>query len=210
MPSRSTDTIHLLERASRGDTHARERLLARHREHIRRMVVVRMDHRLLNRVDPSDIVQETLIIAHRRLDAYLRDRPIPFQAWLRQLAWDQIVSFQRKHLYARRRSRRREEDLVPALSDESVARIATCVLDKAADPLRKLVHAEMRLRVRHAIDRLPRDFREVLILRHLERLSVAETAEILGIGVSATKMRHLRALERLKGLLDSEFGEGSE
>ena len=199
----SSDTAALLARAARGDLQARNLLLDRHRQRLRRMIAVRMDHRLHKRVDPSDIVQDTLVLADRRLDEYIREQPIPFYPWLRQLAWDQVVALQRKHVYARRRSRRREEDLVPALSDESVAELATCVLDSTADPLHRLVRAELQGRVRQAIDRLPAAYREILVLRHLEQLSTAETAEILGIGQSAVKMRHLRALERLKGLLDA-------
>jgi RNA polymerase sigma-70 factor (ECF subfamily) len=203
MPSTPSDTAALLARAARGDGQARDQLLIRHRDRLRRMIAIRMDHRLQKRVDPSDIVQETLVIADRRLTEYLRDQPIPFYPWLRQLAWDQIVAFQRKHLYARRRSRRREEDMAAPLSDDSVVELASCVLDDSANPLHKLVRAELRGRVRQAIEKLPDTYREVLVLRHLEQLSTAETAEILGIGQSAVKMRHLRALERLKGLLDA-------
>ena len=199
----SSDTAALLTRAARGDQQARNRLLDIHRNRLKRMIAVRMDHRLLKRIDPSDIVQDTLVLADRRLDEYIRDQPIAFYPWLRQLAWDQVVALQRKHLYASRRSRRREEDLVPALSDESVAELASCVLDRAADPLHRLVQAELRCRVRQAIEKLPVPYREILVLRHLEQLSTAEAAEILGISQSAVKMRHLRALERLKGLLDA-------
>src|SRR5436190_12696571 len=48
-------------------------------------LAVRLDRRLLQRIDPSDIIQETLILADRRLDKYLKDQPIPFYPWLRQL-----------------------------------------------------------------------------------------------------------------------------
>jgi RNA polymerase sigma-70 factor (ECF subfamily) len=210
MPAEPPDTEALLALAAKGDRQAQDGLLNRHRERLKRMIAVRMDHRLRKRIDPSDVVQETLMVANRRLETYLREQPIPFYPWLRQLAWDQLVAFQRKHLYAGRRSRRREEDLGAALSDESVAGLASCVLDQAADPLRKMVRSELTHRVRQAVERLPATYREVLVLRHLEQLSTAETAEILGIGKSAVKMRHLRALERLKGLLDAPGWEEAE
>jgi RNA polymerase sigma-70 factor (ECF subfamily) len=173
------------------------------------MISVRIDHRLSKRVDPSDVVQETLIIANRRLDRYLRERPLPFYPWLRQLAWDQLVAMHRKHLYAGRRSRRREEDMAPALSDESVAALASCLVDDTADPIKRLVRAELQSRVRAAIDRLPEAYREILVLRHLEQLSSAEAAAVLEIGSSAAKMRHLRAIERLKELLGEPPPENS-
>src|SRR5437660_4847486 len=193
MPSSPSES-ELLTRAAQGDQSARHRLLDRHRSRLRRMIAVRLDRRLASRVDPSDIVQETLVLADRRLDKYLQEQPIPLYPWLRQLAWDQLVAAHRKHLYASRRSRRREEGVAAALSDDSVAKLASCVVDDTADPLRKLVRRELRDRVRQAIDRLPPTYREILVLRHLEQLPTVEVATILGIGQSAVKMRHLRAL----------------
>ena len=200
--SSATDTAALLAQAAQGDRMAKDRLLERHRERLRRMIAVRMDHRLGKRVDPSDVVQETLVLADRRLAKYLKHPPLPFYPWLRQLAWDQLVAMNRKHLYARRRSRRREEDVAPALSDESVAELASCLVDDTADPFKKLVRAELQDRVRAAIDQLPEAYREILVLRHLEQLSTAEAAAVLAIGSSAAKMRHLRAIERLRKLLE--------
>lgn len=203
MSSDSDSSDRLLHLAAAGDVQARQRLLDQHRLRLRRMIAVRLDRRLLARVDPSDIVQETLLLADRRLDDYLRQPPIPFYPWLRQLAWDQLVAANRKHLYASRRSRRREESLAANLSDESVAELAGSLIDDSSDPLAKVVTAERRERVRRAIDQLPATYREILVLRHLEQLSTAETAAVLAIGHSAVKMRHLRALERLKSLLTS-------
>ena len=82
----SPDTDHLIEQASQGDNRARQELLARHRRRLRRMIEVHFDRRLAARVDPSDVVQEALVEAARLLDTYLRDRPLPFYPWLRQLA----------------------------------------------------------------------------------------------------------------------------
>jgi RNA polymerase sigma-70 factor (ECF subfamily) len=203
MTPTSDDTDALLRKAQAGDDSARHELLERHRDRLRRMIAVRMDPRLKKRADPSDVVQETLVLASRRLDEYLKDQPIPFYPWLRQLAWDQLVSFHRKHLYASRRSRRREEDVAAAISDESVAELASCLLDAKADPLSRMVRRELQERVRRAIDQLPEKYREILVMRHLEQLSTADTAAVLKIGPSAAKMRHLRAVEQLKKLLDN-------
>src|SRR6516165_5011523 len=95
------DTDELLERAGSGDTTAREQLLIRHRARLRRMVAVRLDRRLAARVDPSDVVQETLAEAARNLADYLRERPIPFYPWLRRLAWERLVKLHRRHIRTR-------------------------------------------------------------------------------------------------------------
>jgi DNA-directed RNA polymerase specialized sigma24 family protein len=60
------------------------------------MVAVRIDPRLAARVDPSDVVQETLTEAHRRLDDYLAARPVPFYPWLRQLVRDRLADLHRR------------------------------------------------------------------------------------------------------------------
>jgi RNA polymerase sigma-70 factor (ECF subfamily) len=77
------DTEQLLDQAAAGDEAARGQLLQRHRTRLKRMVTVRADPRLVARVDPSDVVQETLIEAAAQLGHYLRRRPLPFYPWLR-------------------------------------------------------------------------------------------------------------------------------
>ena len=78
MPAHPPDTEELLQRAGDGDPSARQQLLSRHRDRLRRMVAVRLDPRLAARVDPSDVVQEALMVADQKLGAYLKDRPVPF------------------------------------------------------------------------------------------------------------------------------------
>ena len=73
MTTANPDTDHLLDQASQGDERARELLLARHRQRLRRMVACHLDRRLAARVDPSDVVQEALVDADRKLDDYLRE-----------------------------------------------------------------------------------------------------------------------------------------
>ena len=164
---------------------------------------------LLKRVDPSDIIQEALMQANQKLDAYLRERPIPFYPWLRQLAWDQLVTAYRRHVVAHRRSANRE-DYVPDLSDESVAELATFLCDLSEEPLRKLLRAEAQGRLRAALSQLEEQDREILVLRYLEQLPTADTAAVLKLGLSAVKMRHLRAIERLRELLGNQPLEPSK
>ena len=66
---------------------------------------------------------------------------------------------------------------------------------------------ERRARVRRALDAMASQDREVLVLRYLEQLTFDEVATVLGIAAGAVKMRHLRALARIRGLLGEEFGE---
>ena len=164
------DTEELLDRAGRGDAAARQLLLERHRDRLRRMVAVRLDRRLAARVDPSDIVQEALAEAAARLADYLRDRPLPFYPWLRQIAWDRLVEAHRRHLRAGRRSVAREVPGTCPLPDESVGRLADRLVASGTSPSRRLIRAELRDRLQAALDRLPPRDREVLVMRHLEQM----------------------------------------
>lgn len=201
------DTNDLIERASRGDERAGQQLLARHRKRLRQMVALRMDRRLAARVDPSDVVQEALMTAALRLAEYLRCRPIPFYPWLRQLAYDRLVELSRLHLRSKKRSVSREEAGVLDLPEDSAADLAGRLATDGISPSQSLLRDELRARAQAAVHRLaPRD-REILVLRHLEHLSMSECAAALGIAVGTAKVRHLRALERLRSLLETD-GEG--
>jgi RNA polymerase sigma-70 factor (ECF subfamily) len=198
MRSADPDTDALLAQASQGDASAGQRLLARHRDRLRRMVAVRLDRRLLARLDPSDVVQEALAEAARRLSAYLRERPLPFYPWLRQLAADRLNKLYRRHLHAGKRDARREESPLP---DESALKLAQQLVGRGTSPSKHLTREEVHQRVQAALARLPERDREVLVLRYLEQLSTGETAAVLNIPEGTVKSRHLRALERIRGML---------
>src|SRR5579859_7335609 len=104
MTTSSPDTEELLRQASRGDAEAREGLLQRHRDRLRKMIAWRLDRRLAPRVDPSDVVQEVLLEASRKMDRYLRERPLPFFPWLRALVGEHLATLHRRHVRARKRS----------------------------------------------------------------------------------------------------------
>ena len=195
------DTDELLRRVSHGDNPARNQLLAKHRGRLRKFIGFRMDRRLAARVDPSDIVQDVLTEADRKLPDYMQHRPLPFYPWLRQIASDRLIELHRQHVQARKRSVRREELEVRALPDESLAELASRLVTTSTSPSQRLLRKEVQHRMRAALERLPIRDREVLELRHLEQLSVAETAAVLGLSQAAVKTRHLRALERLRDLL---------
>src|SRR6516165_3696386 len=203
----TADTEHLLERAAAGDGTAREQLLQRHRRRLGRMVAVRFDPRLAARVDPSDVVQETLAEAAANLDRYLRERPLPFYPWLRRLAERRLIDLYRRHVRARRRSVTREAG--PArLPEHSALALADRLFARTSSPSAGLRRRERRDRVRAALAALPEQDREVLVLRILEAMPTRETAAVLGISEVAVRSRQVRALDRLKGLLGPDFLEG--
>jgi RNA polymerase sigma-70 factor (ECF subfamily) len=198
----------LLNRAEQGDEQARQELLGRYRERLRRLIAVRMDRRLGARVDPSDVVQEALIDAALKLPDYLRQRPLPFYPWLRRLAWERLLAHNRQHIYVQKRSVTREEERPPDLSDQSALELACRLVADGSSPSHRLQQQETVARIQAALARLPATDREVLVLRHLEQLSVSDMAAVLGITQGAVKVRHVRALKRFRALLAEELKEG--
>jgi RNA polymerase sigma-70 factor, ECF subfamily len=200
--TRPDDTDVLLRDAARGDEAAVRRLLDRYRERLRRMVSLRLDSRVSARVDASDVVQEALIDAAQKLADYERDRPIPFYPWLHRLAADKLALAHRHHLRAGRRSAAREEADTFVWLEGPSRLLVDWLVASDATPGAAFLQSERQSQVHAALERLAPADRDVLIMRYLEDLSFPEIAAILGIGESAAKMRHLRAIEKMRSVLD--------
>jgi RNA polymerase sigma-70 factor (ECF subfamily) len=192
-------TERLLQRAAKGDAVARDELFAAARGRLRQLIAVRMDVRIAARVDASDIVQETLSDAVRRWPDFLRGRPAPFYLWLRQIALDRLADAHRRHLRARVRSVRREDDV--DLSDESAAALASHLASTGGSPLSRLMRVELRDRLRAGMAQLAPADRDLLVMRFLEQLRASEVASLLQISESAVRGRLRRAMERLQRLV---------
>ena len=102
MASSIDDTGRLIERAREGDPLAEAAILAGHRDRLRRLVASRLDRRLAARIDPSDVIQEALADASRRLSDYLQNPPLPLLPWLRQFALERLAKLHRHHLRGKR------------------------------------------------------------------------------------------------------------
>jgi RNA polymerase sigma-70 factor (ECF subfamily) len=193
----------LLSRVSQGDRSATDELLAMYRPRLKRMISVYLDRRILPRVDESDIVQETLLLAAERLMRFAEERPMALYPWLRQQAWQQVITQHRRHLGADLRSVRRE--WAGWLPDHSSANLADQLVANDTSPSRQAQRRETCETVRAAIGRLMVIDREVLTLRYLEQLTTQETAEVLGLTKRGVKTRQRRALERISELLNDQL-----
>lgn len=204
MQPNTPETQELLARAGQGDAAAVERLLAGHREPVRRMISLRLDPAIGQRVDASDVVQEVLLEASRRLADYLRDPKMPFQLWLRHIARDHLIDAHRRH-QAQKRGVHREQPAVPAgFADRSSVELAGRFIDQELTPASAAIRQELERRLHAAIAELDETDREVILMRHFEELSNQEVAAELGLTEAAASMRYLRAVRRLRDLLAPE------
>ena len=198
-PGDATDSI---ARLRAGDRRALAELFAAHRDRLRRMVELRMDHRLRARLDASDVLQEAYIDVARNLEAYLADPSLPPLLWLRLHVGRRLTTLHRQHLGTRMRDAALEISLYrDALPEASSAALASMLLGRQTSPTQAAQRAERLLRVQEALNSLDPIDREVLALRHFEQLGRAEAAQVLGISQEAGAKRYFRALKRLKDVL---------
>jgi RNA polymerase sigma-70 factor, ECF subfamily len=207
MTGEASETAGLLRRAAQGDQAAWGALLVRSRGRLRRMVALRLDRRLQGRVDPSDIIQEAYIDASARLAEYARQPDMPFFLWLRFLTGQRLVRVHRQHLGAEMRDVAREVSLYRgALPAATSAALAAQLLGRDTRPSEAAVRAERSIRLQEALNSMDPLDREVLALRHFEQLSNGEAARVLGLQEPAAAKRYVRALKRLRLILDARPG----
>ncbi|HUT87904.1 MAG TPA: sigma-70 family RNA polymerase sigma factor [Thermoguttaceae bacterium] len=198
MTDRFDVTSELGQLRSRGEEAVAE-LFHRYRQKLLRMIALRLDNRILGKVDSEDVLQDAFVEAARRIQDYL-DRPsVPFFVWLRQITSQVLIDTHRRYLGAKMRDVKLEVTLYRAGSaGASSALLVAQLADSLTTPSQFAVREEMISELRTALERLEEIDREVLVLRHLEELSNNEVAEILGIDKYAASKRYLRALERLR------------
>ncbi|MCA9219918.1 MAG: sigma-70 family RNA polymerase sigma factor [Planctomycetales bacterium] len=202
-------TEEILAHVQAGEASAVDQLLDRHREPVRRLVQMRLDQKIQRRVDVSDIVQDVLVEANRRLQEYLAKPVMPFRLWIRQIAKDRIIDAHRRHRVSAKRSIDREQPLVaPAGLDQSTIQLAAQLCDPELTPAAAATQQEMARRVEAAIEELGEQDHEIIVMRHYEQLSNQEVAQALGLSEPAASMRYLRAIRRLRTALADEPLEG--
>ena len=198
-------TMVLLDRVRGGDAAAVNGLLERHRAAIRRMIDQRMDRVIERRVDASDIVQDVMIEANRRLGDYLANPTMPFRLWLRHMARDRLIDAHRRHRVAASRSLDREVPLImPGDGGHSQVDFMGQIADRELTPAAAATWHELERRFASAVELLDETDRQIVLLKHFEHLSTAEAAEVIGLSKPAAGMRYLRAMRRLRVLLEGD------
>lgn len=203
----STDLdSEVLVRLKRGDEHAFADLFSVHRDQLKRMVQFRMDRRLSGREDASDILQEVYLDAHQRMPHYLRKPGRSFYVWLRQLTQQRLIDIHRRHLKAGVRDVRQEVRSQGRRPDATSISIARHLVARMVSPSQVAMRDEAMAAVEKGLGELDELDREVLALRHFEELRNSEVAEVLGISKAAASNRYVRALTRLREILQEING----
>jgi RNA polymerase sigma-70 factor (ECF subfamily) len=179
---------------------AERRSLDEYRDYLRLLARLQVDTQLQAKLDPSDLVQETLLRAHQAGERFDFRGDAETAAWLRTILANVLIDAVRR-FEAGARDVARERSLQAAL-EASSSRLDAWLADDRSGPEEQAVRQEQLLRLAAALGRLPEDQRRAVELRHLKGCSLGETAEQLGRSKGAAAKLLERGVLRLRELLD--------
>jgi len=194
----------LIQLAAAGDEGAAAQLVHVHDATLRRVIRLRLDYRVAQRVDVDDVLQETHIEALKRLPEFLSSREVSLCVWFRFLAVQRCITMSRRHLLAGARDARKERPLHAAQGDATSMALAYALSAHHTTPSIAVARFEAQRGIRDAVEALEPMDREILCLRHFEGLSNNHAAEVLHLSVAATSKRYIRALTRLGDVLKAQ------
>jgi RNA polymerase sigma-70 factor, ECF subfamily len=206
MAYESSDVEELLLRAAVGEQAALAALFDLHRERLLRMVRLRLDRRLMRRLDPNDVLQEAFIDMACELPRYTAKPDLPFFLWLRLVTAQRLMRLHREHLGAAMRDAGREVPLDPTPESSSIL-LAEGLVGHQTTPSQAAQRAERQAILQAALEAMEPIDREVIALRHFEGLTNNEVARILDLSKAAASNRYVRAMGRLQKELGQVLGD---
>lgn len=190
----------LFASACAGSTSCLGRLLTLYSNYLKLLIAAQLDDRLRVRVSPSDVVQETFFEAHRDFHQFRGQSTGEFVSWLRRILVNNLLHVVEQHLLAEKRDVRKEVSLeqLGRRLEQSTARLESLLAQPGDSPSRHAQRNEQEIMLADALAELPGDYRQVILLRHIEGLPFEEVAQRMDRSSGAVRMLWLRALERLR------------
>jgi RNA polymerase sigma-70 factor (ECF subfamily) len=190
----------LFTSACAGSNASLGRLLTLYANYLKLLVTAQMDDRLRGRVSASDIVQESFFEAHRDFGQFRGQTPGEFVAWLRRIVVNNILRMVEQHVLTEKRDVRREISMeeIGRRLEQSTVRLETLLAAEDQSPSGCAVQREDEIRLADTLAQLPADYREVIILRHIEGLPFEDVGKRMGRSAGAVRMLWLRALKLLR------------
>jgi RNA polymerase sigma-70 factor (ECF subfamily) len=185
----------LLVRARAADRVALGELLALYQNYLRILARTQLRDFPAARCDASDLVQETLIEAVRDFPRFAGNTERELIAWLRRVLVRNLAD-QVKHHKARIRTVERQESL-DGLLERSASAVHQALANGSSSPSTRASRREQAVLLADALERLPADYREVILLRNFHALPFEEVAARMGRSAGAVRMLWARSLERL-------------
>ena len=198
MPTDAAFPTALLAKARAGDSAALGEVLEGYREYLRLLARARVGQDLQVRLDPSDLVQETLLEAQRDFRQFVGNSEGELAVWLRRILVRNLAD-QLKYHQSQKRDVGREQPL-EALIEQAHEALAAPL----STPSKQAARREQAVVMATAMGKLPEEYREVITLRHLEGRSFDEIAASMGRSAGAVRMLWMRALEKLGEVMEND------
>ncbi len=198
MTSELPDGIEvLIENARRGDSNALGELLARYRKYLVFLARSQLHHHMQAKADPSDLAQEVCLAAHDGIADFQGKSTEDFAAWLRGILTNVIAMQVRRYLGTKKRDPRLEQALDQRLADASGFLQSGLAAD-ITSPSQHFARNEAFLQLAEALEDLSDDYRQVIVLRHVDALPFADVARMMGRSVDSVEKLWVRALGKLR------------
>jgi RNA polymerase sigma-70 factor (ECF subfamily) len=197
-----TPASELICRCRAGEESARVELFTRYRQYLRVLAEGQLGRHLRGKCEPSDLVQQTLLEAHRDFATFQGSHEVELVAWLRRILAHNLFNEARRFA-TRGRDATREVSLegFQAGLDHSSQILAHCLAAEGPSPSELAAEREAAVGLADALARLPDNYQRVLLLRLFEGLSAEEVAGQMHTTAGAVRMLQMRALEALRGLV---------
>jgi len=192
----------LLDALKRGDRNACDQLLRRYEPWLNLLARLQIETHFQGKFGVSDIVQQTMLAAFRDFPQFRGTTEAELSAWLRQILAHAMAHEIRRYRGTAKRDIDRERSIDQQLT-QSAQRLRDVLVADGTSPSQRAERNENDLLLSQVLDRLPEDYREVIILRNLQGLSYEEIAERMERNAGAVRMLWVRALARLR----EEIGE---
>ena len=198
----------LLASAQDGSGESLGRLLQLYTNYLRILVVTQLDGKLRQRLSPSDVVQETFFEAHRDFQQFRGKTTPEFLAWLRKILVNNLHTVIEKHVLAGKRDVRLEitAEKLGAELEKSTIRLDAILPDPGNSPSMHLQQRETQVLLANELAALPADYRDAIVMRHLEGLPFEEIGRRMDRSAGAVRMLWLRAIKLLRERLASNEG----
>ena len=177
------------------------RVFEEFRPRLEKIVAFRLDPSFRSRLDPADVVQESFFEISRRIHEFAVSEGIPLFIWMRQRVLQTMIDMQRLHSREKRSVHRESRLPEPRFNHSTSLSIARILMDDLPSPSQAAMLVEDQEQLQSALESMHEIDREVLAMRHFERLTNSEVAEVLGISPTAASNRYVRAAARLSEIL---------
>ena len=196
------NVTQLIRQARDGDPQSRDELFGLCRDYLHFIARAEVESWLRVKVDASDVVQQTMLEAHRDFERFDGDSEREWLGWLRRILSNNVADFVRHYRGTAKRQQRRE---VPIRRAGSEIIGQDGVLEppgREETPSRQLARLDDELCVAAAIAQMPKDYQEVIMLRNFQRLPFSEVAEQMDRSRPAVQMLWMRAIKRMQEAID--------